>query len=211
MEYHPVYTVPSTFGDYNGLPYTNYNSSPSCTISDQSSDGLQSPAPSIVSDTNTTLSSEGYTSQDYYHYPHHNSHQYHHHHQNNYPQHTEYSPAKIEHYPQKYNFYHPYTMTQTSIVTNRIIDYNNVSRTKICPPSNPPPEVVKRRRLAANARERRRMNSLNDAFDKLRDVVPSLGNDRKLSKFETLQMAQTYISALNELLRRDWNLIFSVY
>ncbi|KFB35267.1 AGAP007824-PA-like protein [Anopheles sinensis] len=65
------------------------------------------------------------------------------------------------------------------------------------------PEVVKKRRLAANARERRRMNSLNDAFDRLRDVVPSLGNDRKLSKFETLQMAQTYIAALNELLSRD--------
>ncbi|XP_057338943.1 pancreas transcription factor 1 subunit alpha-like [Microplitis mediator] len=64
-------------------------------------------------------------------------------------------------------------------------------------------EVMRKRRLAANARERRRMNSLNDAFDKLRDVVPSLGNDRKLSKFETLQMAQTYISALYELLQRD--------
>ncbi|EAT47216.1 AAEL001652-PA [Aedes aegypti] len=65
------------------------------------------------------------------------------------------------------------------------------------------PEITKKRRLAANARERRRMNSLNDAFDRLRDVVPSLGNDRKLSKFETLQMAQTYIAALNELLSRN--------
>lgn len=64
-------------------------------------------------------------------------------------------------------------------------------------------EVLRRRRLAANARERRRMNSLNDAFDRLRDVVPSLGNDRKLSKFETLQMAQTYIAALYELLQRE--------
>ncbi|KAK5640519.1 hypothetical protein RI129_011330 [Pyrocoelia pectoralis] len=64
-------------------------------------------------------------------------------------------------------------------------------------------DVMKKRRLAANARERRRMNSLNDAFDRLRDVVPSLGNDRKLSKFETLQMAQTYIAALRELLQRD--------
>lgn len=69
--------------------------------------------------------------------------------------------------------------------------------------SAPGIEVLKKRRLAANARERRRMNSLNDAFDRLRDVVPSLGNDRKLSKFETLQMAQTYISALYELLQRD--------
>lgn len=63
--------------------------------------------------------------------------------------------------------------------------------------------VLKKRRLAANARERRRMHSLNVAFDKLRDVVPSLGNDRKLSKYETLQMAQSYISALSELLVRE--------
>ena len=65
-------------------------------------------------------------------------------------------------------------------------------------------DVVKKRRLAANARERRRMNSLNDAFERLREVVPSLGSDRKLSKFETLQMAQTYIGALAELLQRHW-------
>lgn len=69
-----------------------------------------------------------------------------------------------------------------------------------CPISNA--VIARKRRLAANARERRRMNNLNDAFDKLRDVVPSLGNDRKLSKYETLQMAQTYITALNELLSR---------
>lgn len=65
------------------------------------------------------------------------------------------------------------------------------------------PAVVKKRRLAANARERRRMHSLNVAFDKLRGVVPSIGNDRKLSKYETLQMAQSYITALSELLLRD--------
>lgn len=46
------------------------------------------------------------------------------------------------------------------------------------------------------------MNGLNDAFDKLREVVPSLGADHKLSKFETLQMAQTYIAALCDLLKR---------
>ncbi|KAG7173699.1 heart- and neural crest derivatives-expressed protein 1-like [Homarus americanus] len=64
-------------------------------------------------------------------------------------------------------------------------------------------EVKKKRRIQANARERRRMNGLNDAFERLREVVPALGNDRKLSKFETLQMAQTYITALAELLKRD--------
>lgn len=58
----------------------------------------------------------------------------------------------------------------------------------------------KRRRLAANARERRRMSGLNEAFDRLREVVPAAADERKLSKFETLQMAQTYIVTLHELL-----------
>jgi atonal protein 1/7 len=66
----------------------------------------------------------------------------------------------------------------------------------------PSPAVMKKRRLAANARERRRMNGLNEAFDKLREVVPSLGADHKLSKYETLSMAQTYIAALCDLLDR---------
>ena len=46
------------------------------------------------------------------------------------------------------------------------------------------------------------MNGLNDAFEKLREVIPSLGNDHKLSKFETLQMAQTYIGSLTALIER---------
>ncbi|XP_001602174.1 basic helix-loop-helix transcription factor amos [Nasonia vitripennis] len=61
--------------------------------------------------------------------------------------------------------------------------------------------IVRKRRLAANARERRRMQNLNKAFDKLRTYLPSLGNDRQLSKYETLQMAQSYITALYDLLQ----------
>ncbi|CAO1330747.1 unnamed protein product [Diamesa serratosioi] len=68
--------------------------------------------------------------------------------------------------------------------------------------SPPSPTVMKKRRLAANARERRRMNELNDAFNKLREVVPTLGVDYKLSKYETLQMAQTYITAMCDLLEK---------
>ncbi|KAM8910034.1 protein atonal homolog 1b [Spinachia spinachia] len=58
----------------------------------------------------------------------------------------------------------------------------------------------KPRRVAANARERRRMHGLNKAFDELRSVIPSLENERKLSKYDTLQMAQIYINELSELL-----------
>ncbi|KAI5094967.1 protein atonal-like 1 [Silurus meridionalis] len=61
--------------------------------------------------------------------------------------------------------------------------------------------VQKQRRMAANARERRRMHGLNHAFDELRSVIPSFDNEKKLSKYETLQMAQIYINALNDLLR----------
>lgn len=62
-------------------------------------------------------------------------------------------------------------------------------------------DILKRRRLAANARERRRMESLNVAFDKLRAVVPSIGEDQQLSKYDTLQIAQSYINALKDLLK----------
>ncbi|XP_041728894.2 class E basic helix-loop-helix protein 23-like [Coregonus clupeaformis] len=60
------------------------------------------------------------------------------------------------------------------------------------------PGPQKHRRVAANARERRRMHGLNKAFDTLRSVIPSDNN--KLSKYDTLQMAQIYIQELSELL-----------
>lgn len=45
------------------------------------------------------------------------------------------------------------------------------------------------------------MHGLNRAFDQLRSVIPSLENEKKLSKYETLQMAQIYITELTELLQ----------
>ncbi|XP_053277042.1 protein atonal homolog 1a [Pleuronectes platessa] len=68
------------------------------------------------------------------------------------------------------------------------------------PSSKPGNGVHKQRRVAANARERRRMHGLNYAFDELRSVIPALDNDKKLSKYDTLQMAQIYINALADLL-----------
>jgi len=56
------------------------------------------------------------------------------------------------------------------------------------------------RRLVANERERRRMLMLNEAFDQLRAVVPLMTSGRKLSKYDTLQLAQSYINALVDLL-----------
>ena len=63
-----------------------------------------------------------------------------------------------------------------------------------------PESVMKKRRLAANARERRRMDHLNQGFDRLRTVLPGMGSETQLSKYETLQMAQEYIHQLSQLL-----------
>ncbi len=68
-------------------------------------------------------------------------------------------------------------------------------------------EVKAKRRLAANARERKRMTKLNNAFERLRAVLPNPSSlssrrssngsdDRPLSKMEALQLAQTYIAEL---------------
>ncbi|CAJ0607950.1 unnamed protein product [Cylicocyclus nassatus] len=64
----------------------------------------------------------------------------------------------------------------------------------------PPPQLLRIRRSAANERERRRMNTLNVAYDKLRTVLPEMDSGRRLSKYETLQMAQQYIACLMEIL-----------
>ena len=71
-------------------------------------------------------------------------------------------------------------------------------------PTDLPESVMKKRRLAANARERRRMDLLNQGFDRLRNVLPGRGQQGQeeipLSKYETLQMAQEYINQLTQLL-----------
>jgi len=54
-------------------------------------------------------------------------------------------------------------------------------------------------RNQANVRERQRTQSLNDAFGKLREIVPTLPSD-KLSKIQTLKLASKYIDFLNNVL-----------
>ncbi|KAK4325892.1 hypothetical protein Pmani_003549 [Petrolisthes manimaculis] len=61
-----------------------------------------------------------------------------------------------------------------------------------------PPHLVARR----NARERRRVQSVNVAFTRLRRVVPlATGRSKRVSKVRVLENAITYISHLQELLR----------
>uniref|UniRef100_A0A1I7ZE74 BHLH domain-containing protein n=1 Tax=Steinernema glaseri TaxID=37863 RepID=A0A1I7ZE74_9BILA len=67
----------------------------------------------------------------------------------------------------------------------------------------PSPQILRLRRQAANARERKRMNMLNTAFDTLRDHIPEIDKGRRLSKMETLLMAHYYIQELVSLLETD--------
>ena len=55
-------------------------------------------------------------------------------------------------------------------------------------------------RQAANQRERKRMQSINDAFEGLRAHIPTLPYEKRLSKVDTLRVAIGYIGFLAELL-----------
>ena len=61
-------------------------------------------------------------------------------------------------------------------------------------------KLKKTRRLKANDRERNRMHSLNGALETLRDILPTITDDVKLTKIETLRFAHNYIWALTEFL-----------
>ena len=62
------------------------------------------------------------------------------------------------------------------------------------------------KRIAANKRERKRMHTVNSAFDQLRDLVPTYPSNRKLSKIDTLRLACTYIQDLVSLLHNTHNI-----
>ncbi|XP_034455948.1 fer3-like protein [Hippoglossus hippoglossus] len=55
-------------------------------------------------------------------------------------------------------------------------------------------------RHAANVRERKRMYSLNEAFDELRTKVPTFAYEKRLSRIDTLRLAIVYISFMRDLL-----------
>uniref|UniRef100_A0A3P8U2K9 Class A basic helix-loop-helix protein 15 n=1 Tax=Amphiprion percula TaxID=161767 RepID=A0A3P8U2K9_AMPPE len=56
------------------------------------------------------------------------------------------------------------------------------------------------RRLESNERERQRMHKLNNAFQALREAIPHVKTDKKLSKIETLTLAKNYIKALTTII-----------
>lgn len=63
--------------------------------------------------------------------------------------------------------------------------------------------VPVKRRNTANKKERRRTVSINTAFADLRDCIPNVPSDTKLSKIKTLRLATSYIAYLMDVLDKD--------
>ncbi|XP_049837508.1 heart- and neural crest derivatives-expressed protein 1-like isoform X2 [Schistocerca gregaria] len=60
-----------------------------------------------------------------------------------------------------------------------------------------------RQRTCANKKERKRTQSINNAFADLRDCIPNVPADTKLSKIKTLRLATSYIGYLMRVLAAD--------
>ncbi|ODM92140.1 Pancreas transcription factor 1 subunit alpha [Orchesella cincta] len=65
------------------------------------------------------------------------------------------------------------------------------------------PQQQIQQRQAANMRERKRMQSINDAFEGLRAHIPTLPYEKRLSKVDTLRLAIGYINFLSEVVKTD--------
>ncbi|CAH1103049.1 unnamed protein product [Psylliodes chrysocephalus] len=95
---------------------------------------------------------------------------------------------------------------QVGCSSNRYSPYRNTYPT-INADSNlhtPGPYVrVVKRRTTANKKERRRTQSINMAYADLRDCIPNVPADTKLSKIKTLRLATSYIAYLTRALETD--------
>ncbi|ESO06400.1 hypothetical protein HELRODRAFT_64223 [Helobdella robusta] len=62
---------------------------------------------------------------------------------------------------------------------------------------------VKKRPTTSNRKERRRTHSINAAFTALRNCIPNVPSDTKLSKIKTLRLATSYIAFLMNVLDKN--------
>lgn len=65
------------------------------------------------------------------------------------------------------------------------------------------PEIEPKKRVTANKKERRRTQSINNAFADLRNRIPQIPPDTKLSKIKTLKLATDYIEYLMRVLQEN--------
>jgi hypothetical protein len=68
-----------------------------------------------------------------------------------------------------------------------------------------------KKRVYANKKERRRTQSINNAFSDLRNRIPQIPSDTKLSKIKTLKLATDYIEYLMRILQKEANELTNGY
>lgn len=100
-----------------------------------------------------------------------------------------------------------YNLRQRSIKKRIETEIRQKVTKRMPKPKERPAPLSKYRRRTANARERTRMQEINDAFEHLRKVVPNFptktGMDNtKLTKITTLRLAVNYIAALTQILKQ---------
>lgn len=97
----------------------------------------------------------------------------------------------------------------TSISTARSDDFYALSPSTSSPESAGNEKPKRKRvintvqRQAANIRERKRMFSLNEAFDRLRRRVPTFAYEKRLSRIETLRLAIVYIAFMTDIIENS--------
>lgn len=100
-----------------------------------------------------------------------------------------------------------YNLRQRSIKKRIETEIRQKVTKRMPKPKEKPAPLSKYRRRTANARERTRMQEINEAFEHLRKVVPQFpmktGMDNtKLTKITTLRLAVNYIAALSQILKQ---------
>lgn len=89
-----------------------------------------------------------------------------------------------------------YRRSRDGHVIRRTIKRSGKSAYKHVPHSEKPAHLVAKR----NARERRRVQAVNNAFLRLRRHVPTESKHKRLSKVKTLRLAIEYIRKLSEMI-----------
>ncbi|KAI8508384.1 Heart- and neural crest derivatives-expressed protein 2 [Branchiostoma belcheri] len=80
--------------------------------------------------------------------------------------------------------------------------YSPMSSPSVSPPDYPTRHHRGHETGSANKKERRRTQSINSAFAELRDRIPNVPADTKLSKIKTLRLATSYIAYLMDVLNK---------
>ena len=146
---------------------------------------LLAPPPQLLPD----YQAEHYTQ----HFPHHQHDRYHPYYP--YPHPAQYQPPPGEYSPHSDSSHSPSPYHPHQYYSHHDSEY--LQQSDFCGP------IRNRKVPMSNKKERRRTQSINAAYTALRDCIPNVPCDTKLSKIKTLRLATSYIDYLINVLKSD--------